>query len=582
MNPGIFYRLLLSLTLLFLVSTSFIAYGLINEAKNVYEKVRLHQAHMMAKGLAESSLDFLATNDYELLEGGLRGTTAIDNFAYAYLSKGNGVIISHTDPALVAHKVDSVGEIVAPVVKDVFYLNRPVREVIYPVYLANKHMANAHLAYYMDTKSEYSEEIIIKVVVLLFAILLILSIATFFILRSCLKPVENLAYAMQKVTHNKDYSARVGKQSNDEIGLLVNSFNTMLEQIQQHDNELNSQKENAEKLADEAKIFANEMSLTNNDLENEISERVRIESRLKDLSETLEQRVGDRTKKLEQLNKIIADVSRSAGMAEVASGVLHNVGNVLNSVNISSSIIRGQLLKSSAVNLKKVVTMLNENKGQLGEFMTTNNKGMQVPEFLKLLSDRLQHEHDFFIAELDNLDSNITHIKNIIQMQQSHAGNFSLTEPVQLADLIEDALKINMDKSDFYKIQVVRKFQKLPIMQLDKHNLLQIIINLVSNSKHALLDADIENKVLTIVLSKSANMVVIEVKDNGIGIAKEDLPRLFEYGFTKRKNGHGFGLHNCALVAKTLGGEITAESEGLGTGASFSFSFPVDAGTSHS
>jgi len=573
MNLGIFYRLLLSLTLLFLISTGFMAYSLINEVKDAYEEARLHQAHTMTFGLAEGSLDALAVSDYELIEGWLRGTKAIDDFAYAYLSKANGIIISHTDYELVARQVEPLGDLSSPVIKKMIYLNRPVIEVVHPAYLGNRHMANAHLAYFIDSKSFYSEDIILKVVGLLFIILIILSLSTFFILRWVLKPVEYLANAMQKVTLNKDYNARVRMYGNDEIGLLISSFNNMLDQIKQRDTELITQKEQALKSANEAKVFAHEVSLTNNELESEISERVKVEYELKELSETLERRVKERTRKLEELNKIISEVSRSAGMAEIANGVLHNVGNVLNSVNISSSIIREQLCNTGTKNLVKLVEMIEEHKNHLGEFISNDEKGVQIPVFLKLLSDKQKKQESAFFSELDSLDKNIHHIKNIITMQQSYSGGFGVSEHVKMSDLIEDAIKINMSSLDNFNIEVVKKLQDIPGLHIDRHKILQVVINLISNAANALVDSDNNKKLIIISLTEVDDVVSVEVKDTGVGILDEDMQKLFQYGFTKRKNGHGFGLHNSALIAKELDGEITVESAGLGKGASFKFSF---------
>ncbi len=573
MNMGIFYRLLLSLTLLFLLSTGFIAYSLINKAEDAYENARLHQAHTMAQGLAEASLDALVVNDYELIEGWLRGTNVIDDFAYAYLSKTNGIIISHTDIDLVAKQGEVIGEITTPVVKNITYLKRPVREVVHSVYLGNKHLANAHLAYFTDTKSFYSEDLIFRIVVLMAVTLAVLSLVTFLILRWVLKPVEELADAMHKVTRNKDYSYRVGQQRKDEIGLLVNSFNNMLEQIQQRDSELLSGKEQAEKSANEAKVYAHEISLTNNELENEISERIRIEHELKELSETLEQRVKERTRKLEELNKIISDVSRSAGMAEIANGVLHNVGNVLNSVNVSSSIIRDKLRNSASKNLSRLVSMFEENKENLAEFITTDEKGSQIPLFLKLLAERqVSHESDLII-ELDSLDKSINHIKSVITMQQSYSGNFGVLESVNMVELIDDALKINMGHKSDSSIEVIKQLDNVAELQIDRHKILQIVINLLSNARHALIDSDNEKKILTISMYEKNSIIYVVIKDNGVGIIEDDMLKLFNYGFTKRKNGHGFGLHNCALIAESLGGKIVAKSDGEGKGASFTFYF---------
>ncbi len=573
MNMGIFYRLLLSLTLLFMISTGFMAYNLINEAETTYENARLHQVHTMAQGLAEASLDALVVNDYELIEGWLKATTVIDDFAYAYLSKANGLIISHTDIDLVAKQGEKLGEITEPVEKNISYLKRPVREVVHAAYLGNKHLANAHLAYFTDTKSFYSQSTIARVAVLLVITLFVLSLVSFFILRWVLKPVEELADAMNKVTRNKDYSHRVSQGRKDEIGLLVNSFNTMLEQIQQRDSELLTEKELAEKSANKAKVFAHEISLTNNELENEISERIRIEYELKELSETLEQRVKERTSKLEELNKIISDVSRSAGMAEIANGVLHNVGNVLNSVNVSSSILREKIRNSTTKNLSRLVDMFEENKGRLGQFITTDDKGSQVPLFLKLLAERqIAHESEL-VSELDSLEKSINHIKSVISMQQSYSGDFGVLESVIMIDLIEDALKINMGHKHDASIQLVKNLSEIVNLQIDRHKVLQVVINLLSNARHALVDSDVVDKILIILMYEENNVIYIVVEDNGVGIAEGDISQLFNYGFTRRKSGHGFGLHNSALIAESMGGKITVESDGEGKGARFTFYF---------
>jgi signal transduction histidine kinase len=575
MNLGIFYRLLFSLILLFVVSASFMAYTLINEAKKSVEASRLHQANTMVKALAEGSLDALAVNDYELIERWLKASNSIDDFAYAYLSKPDGLIISHTEPEMVARYADVLGELNKPISRDIIYQNRQIKEVVSAAYLGNRHMANAHIAYYLDSAAWNSEKVVARLLGLLVVALLALSLFTFVILRWALKPVEVLSVAIQGIATDKDYSVRVVKQRNDEVGVLVSSFNNMLEQIQLRDSELIKQKDAAESSANEARVYAHEVALTNNELESEITERLNVENKLRELSNTLEQRVKDRTIKLEELNKIISEVSRNAGMAEVASGILHNVGNVLNSVNVSSSVIRDQIRKSSLQNLSKIVVMLEQHKDQLCEYITTDEKGVQIPGFLKLLSEKLQLEHDGLFGELDELDKNIDHIKNVIRTQQSYAGSYGLIESVQLRDLIEDALKINLEKMEQKSIQVVRKFDDMPDVHMDKHKVLQIIINLISNAKHALLDTDKNEKVLTLSLYEMNDEVVVEVSDTGIGINTDDLPHLFEYGFRKRKGGHGFGLHNSALVANELGGKIQVESDGIGQGACFKLIVPM-------
>ncbi len=231
MNTGIFYRLLLSLILLFLASTAVMAYILLDETRNTITKSRLQQAETLAEGMAEGSLDALVVRDYELLERWLKAGTAIDDFAYAYLDRADGRIIAHTVLEQVAKQTTALGEIKKPLVRDLEFSNRPVREVVHAAYLGNKHMANAHLAYYLDTRPFYSENIVSRVVILLLFSLLALSIITFFILRWALSPIEELAGVMAKTTNYlPELSGKLLKRR-DEIGLLARNFNDLMNRL---------------------------------------------------------------------------------------------------------------------------------------------------------------------------------------------------------------------------------------------------------------------------------------------------------------------------------------------------------------
>jgi len=231
MNFSLFARLLLSLLLLLLISNSFMGYILLTEARDSIDKSRLQQAHTLAKGLAEGSLDALATKDYELLERWLLATTPIDDFAYAYFSRNDGVILSHTQAELIAKKIAPVEKIKTPIVRDLIYLDRPVREVIHSAYLGNRHMANAHLAYFLDVKPFYTEDVVLRLIIILLVSMTILALATFFILRSSLKPVESLAGIMEKTT---DYISDLPDEllnRKDEVGLLARNFASLMQRL---------------------------------------------------------------------------------------------------------------------------------------------------------------------------------------------------------------------------------------------------------------------------------------------------------------------------------------------------------------
>jgi len=390
------------------------------------------------------------------------------------------------------------------------------------------------------------------------------------------EPITSLKNIAQKISNEKDYSLRMKKTSKDEVGVLIDSFNNMLGQIQGRDSALVAEKEKAEVSAISAKEYALETEKINKQLEIEIREKAVIESELHDLNETLEAKVNERTSELKELNEKIGDIARSAGMAEVASGVLHNVGNVLNSVNVSASVIREKVRKTKADNLYRVALMLEENENNIAEFISNDPSGQKIPKFISLLAEQLKLEKKEMYSELDELVKNIDHIKNVISMQQSYAGSYGVREKVMLSDLVEDALRINLQGMECNGVKVQRSYKDISQLYVDKHKVLQIMINLISNAKHAMIDINKKEKNLSISISKDGEMAKLEIKDTGVGIADVDIQHLFEYGFKKRSDGHGFGLHHSAIVANELGGKILAESDGLGEGAKFVLWLPYE------
>jgi signal transduction histidine kinase len=281
---------------------------------------------------------------------------------------------------------------------------------------------------------------------------------------------------------------------------------------------------------------------------------------------------------LEQMHKQLADASRQAGMAEIANNVLHNVGNVLNSVNVSAGLIGGKMRDSKDQNLAKVVQLMNEHAADLGDFFTRDAKGKALPGYLNKLVAALAAEKRSVATELESLTKSIDHIKEIVATQQSYAGATSLVEPVQIKDLMEDALRINAASIARHRITVIKEYADVPLLLLDKHLVLQILTNLIGNAKHAM--DGVPDRLHQITLRTQIcgpadePRLRIRVEDNGEGIAPESLARLFTHGFTTRKNGHGFGLHSCALAAKEMQGTITAHSDGPGQGAAFTLELP--------
>jgi len=279
---------------------------------------------------------------------------------------------------------------------------------------------------------------------------------------------------------------------------------------------------------------------------------------------------------LEETHKRLAHTSRMAGMAEVATDILHNVGNVLNSVNVSCSMVTEKLQESPATNLARIPQMLREQAGHLDAFLTTDPKGKKIPDYLAKLAQTLETQRSFALREMEQLRKHIDHIKQVVTMQQNYARVAGLEELVEVAQLIEDAWRINSGALDRHGVEFQRDLEPVPAFLVDKHKVLQILVNLISNAKYAVSAAERPDKIIVVrVRQTSADRVQIQVTDNGVGIPRENLERVFSHGFTTRAEGHGFGLHSGALAARELGGSLTVQSAGPGNGATFFLDLPL-------
>jgi signal transduction histidine kinase len=324
--------------------------------------------------------------------------------------------------------------------------------------------------------------------------------------------------------------------------------------------------------------------------------RHRAQEALLEAKTNLEQRVLERTQELRQqmaakerahaelaeAQQQLVETSRMAGMAEVATGVLHNVGNVLNSVNVSTTIIREKLRSSEVATLVKLGSLLREHESDLSAFLTADSKGRLIPGFIMQLADQLAAEQTLLLKEQDQLNRNVEHIKEIVAMQQNYARVSGILEPISVASLLDDALQINAASFSRHGVRIVREYSEAPPATADKHKVLQILINLVHNAKHALDESGRPDKQLTVGIALPGNdRIQVTVSDNGVGILPENLTRIFSHGFSTRKDGHGFGLHSGANAAREMGGQLSVHSEGLGKGAAFILELPLAGQNAH-
>jgi PAS domain S-box-containing protein len=279
---------------------------------------------------------------------------------------------------------------------------------------------------------------------------------------------------------------------------------------------------------------------------------------------------------IDRVHKELIRASRQAGMAEVATNVLHNVGNVLNSLNVSANLVTDKVRNLKAESLARLVTLLQANAAALGTFLVEDERGKRIPDFLAQLSGHLLSTQRSLLAELESLTHNISHIKDIVATQQTYAKRCGVTETVDVATLVEDSLAMNRGAFARHGVTLTREFAAVPQITVDKHKVLQILVNLERNAKYACDASGRSDKNVTVRIAPLDGSVQIQVIDNGVGISAENMQRIFTHGFTTKKEGHGFGLHGGALTAREIGGSLTVCSDGIGRGATFTLKLPLN------
>lgn len=303
-----------------------------------------------------------------------------------------------------------------------------------------------------------------------------------------------------------------------------------------------------------------ELETTNTSLQVEMSERKKAQA------------------EREELHQQLVQASRQAGMADVASSVLHNVGNVLTSINVSTDILLKTLKKPMVGDVCRIASMFHEHQDNLQAFLTQDAKGKLIPSYLGIVAESLSGSHQTIQSEIDSLVIKIDHIKQVVVAQQDIARAGEIREATETEDLMEQALLLGMPEPEKYGIRVVREYAHVPTIMTDRHRVLQILVNVITNAKNAMVEYPANSHCLTVRIGLPTDRrgsVRFEVTDTGGGITAENLPRLFGQGFTTRKTGHGLGLHSAAISAKNLGGALQAQSEGEGRGATFMLDLPL-------
>ena len=303
---------------------------------------------------------------------------------------------------------------------------------------------------------------------------------------------------------------------------------------------------------------------------------------LEQANDALRQEVEERKRiqaEREDLNRKLLERSRSVGMADVASTVLHNVGNVLNSLNISVDVAMRALKRVPVDDIAVIASLLQQHRHELVHYLSEDAQGKQIPAYLVMLAESVTQNQTLVERELIGLSRNVDHIRHVVNRQVYLARpERMMCEPVRFRELMEQALAIYRPALDRRGCEIVERYDKDLEGFCDRHQVLQILVNLVSNAQNAMDAVPNQSHRLTLhvgVAKDRPGFVRFEIIDTGVGIAGDHLPRLFTQRFTTRSDGHGIGLHSAALAAKSLGGTLQAKSDGLGRGATFVLDLPV-------
>jgi len=278
---------------------------------------------------------------------------------------------------------------------------------------------------------------------------------------------------------------------------------------------------------------------------------------------------------LENVHRELIEQARIAGRAEIATNVLHNVGNTLNWVTLTSDGMRERLEESRIPRLRKAVALL---QGLVAEHETfrLDPRGPKLTMYLDQLSLHLAAEQQELVQDVEKLATGLEHIGATVRMQQAHARPEVVEEEVRVEHAIEEAIRYSDASTPRGDLSIEQEVERLPPVMVDKHRLVQILVNLIENAKRAAGTGDSDRpRVVVRAQEEPRGRLRFVVVDNGIGISRSDLSRVFHHGYTTRVDGHGFGLHASVLAARDLGGTLHCTSDGLGQGATFTLDLPM-------
>jgi DNA-binding LacI/PurR family transcriptional regulator/signal transduction histidine kinase len=281
---------------------------------------------------------------------------------------------------------------------------------------------------------------------------------------------------------------------------------------------------------------------------------------------------------LEKLNASYQELTKQAhreGMADISIEILHNIGNILNSINVSVNLMKTNADSLMIPYLLNANEMLTANLADLETFITGDPKGKKLMQFFLKLGTSFADFKNQMIYNANRLDDKVKSIVDMISAQQTYAGagNKEVMEKLDIASILDDAVKLMAESIDRYQIKITKDYQVRPQILVQRMKLFHILFKLINNAKDAMIDTQAGDRSLTFTICEDEQCKYIRISDSGRGIPGNLLEKIFEFGYSNKKDGHELGLHSCSKYMKEMDGKIWAESNSPNSGTTFVLQF---------
>ncbi|MBS0367060.1 MAG: HAMP domain-containing protein [Proteobacteria bacterium] len=301
----------------------------------------------------------------------------------------------------------------------------------------------------------------------------------------------------------------------------------------------------------------------------------RLDLKRRDEIGTLARELDRMVARLARSRAQLVDQSFQAGFAELARGVLHNLGNAMTPIGVRLASLGERLKQAPAEDACQAV-------GELRAGATDPGRAADLREFLCLASEELARSVTAARTDIAVMARQAALVQSVLTEQLRPARNEHVIEPVRLTDLLTQALEIVPDTCRRQlAIDTDPTLIRVGVVRVARTVLRLVLQNLIINAADAVRAAGKSRGTLRVSAELQPDggrqQLHLQCRDDGVGIAAPDLERVFEKGFTtkSRETNHGIGLHWCANAIGALGGRIWASSEGPGQGASLHVLVPL-------